>query len=62
MGKVKELPYHQGVEARRAGKRTSENPYWEEYDKSGMEWAFHSWLNGWSDENNALKEKNERIG
>jgi len=52
MGKVKELPYNEGYNAAKAGGRTRDNPYWEGYEKNNMEWAFHSWLNGWSDFNN----------
>lgn len=60
MSKIKELPYKQGYEARKAGKRTRDNPYWENYEQ-GLEWAFHAWLNGWSDANSDTpKETDER--
>lgn len=64
MSKVKELPYHQGYDSAKAGGSTKENPYWELYDQgTGNEWAFHAWLNGWSDYNNEQlikqREKNE---
>ena len=48
MGKVKELPYQQGYTAAKEGKRSNTNPYWEKFEE-GYEWAFHSWLNGWTD-------------
>ena len=46
MSKIKDLPYNQGSDAAKEGKRTSDNPYWENFDK-GMEWAFYAWLEGW---------------
>ena len=63
MSKIKELPYKEGAAAFRAGKGTKENPYWEGFEQ-GMEWAFHEWLNGWSDEHafKIIKERNERSG
>lgn len=56
MSKIKELPYQQGYDARKAGQRTRENPYWETYE-NGTEWAFHGWLHGWTDANNELMLK-----
>ena len=63
MSKIKELPYKQGAAAFLAGKGTKENPYWETYE-NGLEWAFHSWLNGWSDEHavKVIKERNGQQG
>ena len=54
MSKIKELPYKQGYDAAMAGNRTKDNPYWEGYEQ-GLEWAFHSWLHGWTDGSNERK-------
>lgn len=66
MSKIKELPYKQGIDCRSNGGHTKDNPYWDGYEKDGMEWAFHSWLHGWEDCDialqNKLKEKNEFNG
>jgi len=61
VSKIKELPYKQGYEAREAGQRTKANPYWENYE-NGLEWAFHSWLHGWSDADSKilLKELDDK--
>ena len=60
MSKIKELPYKQGYDCAKAGGRTKDNPYWETYE-SGNEWAFHSWLHGWSDFTNEQEQLKRNV-
>jgi hypothetical protein len=48
---TKSPPYKEGFACGKRGGLTKENPYWTEHEKPMNEWAFHSWLQGWTEGN-----------